>query len=63
MSEQVAYWKPLMECASRADTRRVSDERGLFYSTAEPVYIQDVETALKGFKDGTPGPDWLIVPF
>jgi len=46
-----------MKCASHADLRSLKPFRGQCWSTVRPVTVAEVEKAMKGLKDGAPGPD------
>ena len=62
MRDQVNFWKPLMECASHADSHSPKPLRGQCWSTVRPVTVTEVEKATKGMKDGAPGPDRVDRP-
>ena len=57
MHVQEGFWKPLMECASKTDARNPESLRKPCWSVVRPVTAAEVERALRGLKDGAPGPD------
>lgn len=57
--EQEAFWRPLMETPSKSDNRTPATKFPVSESVARPVTVSEVESTLKGLKDGAPGPDHI----
>jgi len=57
LADQVNFWKPLSEAPSKDDVRSPSPSFGACNKVTQPVTASEVEKALVGLKDGSPGPD------
>ena len=57
LDQQVSFWKPLMETQSKGDERTLRPVFSVCEEVEYPVTVLEVEEALKGLADGSPGPD------